>query len=125
MDKHTALETWTALEDFAMDQVFEEVMAMTDDECVAELRAAGFDINAVYAKADALAPYASRSGTVTALRPKRGRLAVAVPVAVALAAGVALVLGTGQPQHQAVPQPVGHGVPEGSRARDLREKARS
>jgi hypothetical protein len=125
--KRSASELWAALEDEAMDDEMEAVLAMTPEERRRELREAGIDLERVHAQADALGaapapPAPAPLAPVTVLRPKRLRVAVVVPAAVALAAGLAVVVNLATS-----PAPVAaHRPPEppAVRAEALRQAAR-
>ncbi len=104
MAKLTATELWDALDDATIDAEIESALAKTPEEHRRDLVAAGFNLDEVNAKADALfaslqppasiapgAPAASPA-PVSAARPGRPGLAVVVPIALALAAAVALVV---------------------------------
>jgi hypothetical protein len=104
MTKRTASELLNDLEGAAVKAELDSVLALTPEERRRELQAAGFDLETVHAKSDAL--FASiASAPVTVLRPKRPRLAVVLPVGLALAAAVALVI------KAALPEPVPTAIP--------------
>jgi|HubBroStandDraft_4_1064222.scaffolds.fasta_scaffold526264_2 hypothetical protein len=120
MTKLTDSELWDALEEDALDDEMEAVLAKTPEERRRDLREAGFDLDKVHAQADALVAEPTRPAKVVALRPWRRRLAIALPTAVALAAGIALVM------NLSGPEVVGHGRddPPAVRAEALRREAR-
>jgi|SRR5579859_5219113 len=121
MTKRSPSEVWAALEESALDDEMDAVLAMTPEERRRELREAGFDLEKVHARADALGTEPTRPDPVVVLRPKRRRLAVVV-AGVALAAGIALVV-----DRALAPAPVAaHHSEEApaERARALRQEAR-
>jgi hypothetical protein len=121
MTKLTDSELWDALEEEAVDDEMEAVLAKTPEERRRDLREAGFDLEKVHAQADALVAEPTRPAKVIVLRPWRKRLAIALPTAAALAAGIALVV------NLSTPELVGHGRPDdppGVRAETLRRDAR-
>jgi hypothetical protein len=104
MAKLTAEEMWDALDDATVDATIEQALAQSPEERRRDVAAAGFDLNEVDAKADALfasvpvriptaapAP-ALLAAPVAAIKRRRLRPAVVVSAALALAAGVALVI---------------------------------
>lgn len=111
MTKLSDGELWAALDEATMDAEMERVLALSPEERRQELREAGFDLEKVHARADAL--------VWTGRRRKRMRPAIAIPAAVSLAAGVALVV------QLASPPPVAHPRIEPSTpAHALRQEAR-
>ena len=90
--KRSASELWEALEDQAMDDEMEAVLAMTPEERRRELREAGFDLERVDAQADALGAAPAPPAQVMVPRPKRLRVAVVLPLAAAVAAGAAVIV---------------------------------
>jgi hypothetical protein len=91
MAKRKASEVWTALEEEDVDAEIEAALAMTPEERRGELRAAGFDLDEVHARADALGAGPAHSKPVARVRTLR-RVLIIAPVALALAAGVAVVV---------------------------------
>lgn len=133
MPKLTDKQLWDALEDAAIDAEIESELAMTPEERRAEMIAAGFNMDEMNAKADALfaslkppapivaeAPVASRAPVPVSKRTVF-RLEILAPTALALAAGVALVI------HSMTPDIVSSPHPEtpASRAAALREQAKA
>jgi hypothetical protein len=121
MTKLTDSELWDALEEEAVDDEMEAVLAKTPEERRRDLREAAFDLEKVHAQADALVAEPTRPAKVVALRPWRKRLAIALPTAAALAAGIALVM------NLSGPEVVGHGRPDDPpavHAEALRREAR-
>ena len=121
MTKRSPSEVWAALEEDALDDEMEAVLAMSPEERRRELRGAGFDLEKVHAQADALGAEPARPKLVAVLRPKRWRLAVVVPLAAALAAGIALLVTSVLP-----PAPVATHHPDSPpavRAAALRQEA--
>ena len=70
MSKRTPEETLAAIESQAADDDMDEVLAMTPEERDRELAAAGFDLAAVDAKADAL--FAATQAPTSAVTPLSG-----------------------------------------------------
>jgi hypothetical protein len=122
MAKRKASEVWTALEEEDVDAEIEAALAMTPEERRRELRAAGFDLDEVHARADALGAGPARSEPIARVRTLR-RVLIIAPVALALAAGVAIVV---RPylalydQHLTAPAPIDE---QADRAAALRTKA--
>jgi hypothetical protein len=119
MPRRAPEETLAAIEARADDDEMESVLAMTPEERRAELRAAGFDIEAGNAKADALrAATLAASGSVTPIRRWRPRnVAVLVAAAFALMGGVVVVVNNRDPNAMAIPPR------EVLEAADLRDQA--
>ena len=92
MTKLTATELWDALDDATTDAEIESALERTPEEHRRDLVAAGFNLDEVNAKADALFASLQPPAPVSAARPWRPRAAVLVPIALALAAAVALVV---------------------------------
>ncbi len=105
MPRRTPEETLAAIEARADDDEMESVLAMTPDERHAELRAAGFDIEAGNAKADALrAATLAASGSVTPIRRWRPRnVAMLAAAAFALFGGLVVVVNDRDPNVSAIP----------------------
>jgi hypothetical protein len=121
MTKLTATELWDALDDATIDAEIESALAKTPEEHRRDLVAAGFNLDEVNAKADALFASLQPPAPVSAARPWRRRPAVVVPIALALAAAVALVVEAERP-----PPPVAHAPPpetSAERAVSLRREA--
>ncbi|HTB75772.1 MAG TPA: hypothetical protein VK762_21130 [Polyangiaceae bacterium] len=121
MTKLTATELWDALDDATIDAEIESALAKTPEEHRRDLVAAGFNLDEVNAKADALFASLQPPAPVSAAGPWRRRAAVVVPIALALAAAVALVVEAGRP-----PPPVAHAPPpetSAERAVSLRREA--
>jgi hypothetical protein len=136
MARLTATELWDALDEATIDAEIEAALAKTPEEHRRDLVAAGFNLDEVNARADALfaslqppAPIASIApgapaaspAPVSAARPWRPRPAVVVPIALALAAAVALVVEAERP-----PAPVASPPPpetSAERAVSLRREA--
>jgi hypothetical protein len=120
--KRSASELWEALEDQAMDDEMEAVLAMTPEERRQELRAAGFDLERVNAHADALGAAPTPPAQVTVPRPKRLRVAVVLPLAAAIASGAAVIVRVAtSPVYVAAPRPADPAI---VRAEALRQEAR-
>jgi len=94
MPRRTPEETLAAIEEQAADDEMEEVLAMTPEERRAELRAAGFDLAAGDAQADALRAAAlGAPSAVTAIRPRRAwRLTMLAAASLALLAALAVAV---------------------------------
>ena len=121
MTKRTATELWDALDDATIDAEIESALAKTPEEHRRDLVAAGFNLDEVNAKADALFASLQPAAPVSAARPWRPRPAVVVPIALALAAAVALVVEAERP-----PAPVASPPPpetSAERAVSLRREA--
>jgi hypothetical protein len=121
MVKLTDSELWDTLEEEALDDDMEAVLAMTPEERRKDLREAGLDLEKVHARIDALVAEPTRPAKVIALRRSRKRLAIALSTAAALAAGIGLIV------QMSTPELVGHGVPDDPpavRAEALRRNAR-
>jgi hypothetical protein len=118
MPRRTPEETLAAIAAHADDDEMESVLAMTPEERRAELRAAGFDIEAGNAKADALrAATLAASGSVTPIRRWRPRnVAMLAAAAFALFGGL-IVANDRDPNVSAIPPR------ELLEARDLRNQA--
>jgi hypothetical protein len=120
MTKRTDSELWDALEEDAIDDEMEAVLAKTPEERRRDLREAGFDLEKVHAQADALVAEPARPAKVVVLRPWRKRVAIALSTAAALAAGIGVMV------QMSTPVIVGHGRPDDPpvRAEALRRDAR-
>jgi hypothetical protein len=105
MPRRTPEETLAAVTAHADDAEMESVLAMTSEERHAELRAAGFDVEAGNAKADALRMAAlAASGSVTPIRKWRpGNVAMLVAAAFALFGGLVVVVNNRDPNAMAIP----------------------
>jgi hypothetical protein len=123
MPRRTPEETLAAIEARADDDEMESVLAMTPEERRAELRAAGFDLEAGNAKADALrAATLAASGAVTPIRRWRPRT-VAMLAAAAFALFAALIVVAVNERDPDVAHPYPGPSPELVEARVLREQA--
>ena len=121
MTKLTDSELWDALEEDALDDEMEAVLAKTPEERRRDLREAGFDLDKVHAQADALVAEPTRPAKVVPLRPWRKRLAIGLPTVAALAAGIALVMDLTGPELPTQGRP---DDPPAVRAEALRRDAR-
>ncbi len=116
MSKRTPEETLAAIESQAADDDMDDVLAMTPEERRQELAAAGFDLAANDAKADALHAAAQvPTNTVLPLRPRRALRVVMLLAAVLAIAGVAMFLARRDPQ-------IAHPHPDNDAA-ELRKQA--
>lgn len=121
MAKLTATQLWDALDDATIDAEIESALAKTPEEHRRDSVAAGFDLDEVNAKADALLASLQPPAPVSAARPGRPRAAVVVPIVLALAAAVALVV-----EAERSPRPVASPPPpetSAERAVSLRREA--
>jgi hypothetical protein len=121
MTKLTDSELWDALEEDAIDDEMEAVLAKTPEERRRDLREAGFDLEKVHAQADALVAEPTRPAKVVVLHPWRKRVAIALSTAAALAAAIGVIA------QMSTPAIVGHGRPDDPpavRAEALRRDAR-
>lgn len=98
MVKLTDGELWDTLEEEALDDEMEAVLAMTPEERRKELQEAGFDLEKVHARTDALIMEPAPPAKVVALRPSRKRLAIALSTVTALAAGIGLIVQMSTPE---------------------------
>ena len=122
MKKASDAKLWEALDDATMEAEMDAVLAMSPEERRRELAEAGFDLEKVHARADALGAEPVRLEPVAARRPKRSRVAVVVPIAIALAAGAAVVVKSAlAPPPVAAHRPAD---PPAVRAAALRQEAR-
>lgn len=122
MTKLTDAELWDALEEDAIDDAMEAVLAKTPEERRRDLREAGFDLEKVHAQADALVAEPTRPAKVVPLHPWRKRLAIALSTAAALAAAIGVIV------QMSTPDLVSHGRPDDPpavRAAQLRQDARA
>jgi len=122
MTKLTDSELWDALEEDAIDDEMEAVLAKTPEERRRDLREAGFDLEKVHAQADALVAEPTRPAKVVVLHPWRKRVAIALSTAAALAAAIGVIA------QMSTPAIVGHGRPDDPpavRAEALRQDARA
>jgi hypothetical protein len=118
MPRRTPEETLAAIEARADDDEMESVLAMTPEERRAELRAAGFDLAAGNAKADALrAATLAASGPVTPIRRWRPRNVAMLAAAAFALFGVFIVVNNRDPNAMAIPPR------EVLEAADLRDQA--
>jgi hypothetical protein len=129
MSKRTPEETLAAIESQAADDDMDDVLAMTPEERRRELAAAGFDLAATAAKAEALhaAAQVPTSAVVVPLRPRRTLRVVMLLAAALTIAAVATILARRDPQvahfHPDTPSPSDEPTPAQRNAAELRKQA--
>ncbi len=131
MSKRTPEETLAAIESQAADDEMDDVLAMTPEERRRELAAAGFDLAANDAKADALhaatqaAP--TSTATVVPIRTRRALRVVALLAAVFAIAGLVTILARRDPNvalpHPDTPSPSDEPTQAQRAAAELRKQA--